>query len=404
MWLTAAALLFFFQAASPEAEGTKALDEGRYEAAAEAFSRAVAADPSDYSAHFNLALAYSLLQQDDRGIAEYRKTLELQPGLYQAELNLGILLLRQKQPKDAEPLLQAAANQKPAEYRPRFYLAEAKLGAGDAVDAEANYRTALVANAKAPGAELGLARALAQQGKLAEAVPHFHKAAELDPNYRDSLLELAGLYEKAGQSKEAIDLYRQFPDEPAAQERLGELLLESNQYADAIPGLEKAYTASPTQANRVALAEAYLFHKDLEKALPLLEKAAAEEPKNFDLRMMWARALRDHKQYPAAAQQLQTALQSKPDSGPLWNELGSVLYLAEDYPDALAAFARGRQLGADTAGNAFMRAIMLDKLRQLKPALEAYNQFLAKSEGKNPDQEWQARQRVRILQRELEKR
>jgi Tfp pilus assembly protein PilF len=403
MWITAAVLLFF-QAANPGAEGMKALDEGKYETAAEAFTKAVAADPGDYSAHFNLALAYSLLQQDAQGIAEYRKTLDLKPGLYQAQLNLGILLLRQKNPADARPLLEGAAAQKPAEFRPRFYLAEAELGTGDAVQAEADYRTALAANAKAAGAQLGLARALSRQAKLAEAAPHFRLAAELDPNYRDALLELAGLYEKGGQPGEAIEIYRQFPDQAAAQERLGELLLESKQYADAIPRLEEVYAKSPTQANRIGLAEALLFNRELEKALPLLDKAVAEEPANFDLRMMMARALRDHKQYPAAAQQLQAALKVKPESGPTWNELGSVLYLAEDYQPALTAFDRGRQLGENTAGNAFLRAIILDKLRQLKPALEAYRQFLAMSEGKNPDQEWQARQRVRIIQRELDKR
>lgn len=403
MWITAAALLFF-QAANPGAEGMKALDAGKYEAAAEAFTKAVAADPSDYTAHFNLALAYSFLQQDAQGIAEYRKALELQPGLYAAQLNLGILLLRQKNPAEALPLLEAAVAQKPAEFRPRFYLAEAELGTGDAVKAEANYRTALEANAKAAGAQLGLARALAQQGKLAEAAPHFRQAAELDANYRDSLLELAVLYEKGRQLGEAIELYRQFPDNAAAQERVGELLLENKQYADAIPRLEEAYTKSPTQANRIGLAEAFLFNSQLEKALPLLEKAVAEEPANYDLRMMLGRALRDHKQYPAAAEQFQAALKTKPEAGPTWNELGGVLYLADDYQQALAAFDRGRQLGENTAGNAFLRAIILDKLRQLKPALEAYRQFLAMSEGKNPDQEWQARQRVRIIQGELDKR
>lgn len=403
MWITAAALLFF-QAANPGVEGMKALDEGKYEAAAEAFTKAVAADPSDYSAHFNLALAYSLLQQDARGIAEYRKTLELQPGLYEAQLNLGILLLRQKNPVEARPLLEGAAAQKPAEFRPRFYLAEAELGTGDAAKAEVDYRAALETNAKAAGAQLGLARALSQQGKLAEAAPHFRLAVELDTNYRDALLELAVLYEKGGQLAEAIEIYRQFPDQAAAQERLGELLLESKQYADAIPRLEEAYAKSPTQANRLGLAEAFLFNHQLDKALPLLDKAVAEEPANYDLRMMFGRALRDRKQYPAAAEQFQAALKAKPEAGPTWNELGSVLYLAEDYQPALAAFNRGRQLGENTAGNAFLRAIILDKLHQLKPALEAYRQFLATSEGKNPDQEWQARQRVRILQRELDKR
>jgi hypothetical protein len=38
----------------------------------------------------------------------------------------------------------------------------------------------------------------------------------------------------------------------------------------------------------------------------------------------------------------------------------------------------------------------------LKPALEAYQQFLAMSKDKFPDQEFQARQRVRIIRHELE--
>ena len=49
-------------------------------------------------------------------------------------------------------------------------------------------------------------------------------------------------------------------------------------------------------------------------------------------------------------------------------------------------------------------SIILDKQRQLKPALEAYRQFLSMSHGENADQEFQARQRARIIQNELEKR
>src|SRR5579871_1218601 len=120
MWLIAA--LLFFQGAG--ADGMKALQDGRYDAAAEAFTKAIAADPGDYTAHFNLALAYSFLNRDAEGIAEYRKALELKPGLYQAQLNAGILLLRQKRPAEALPLLESAAGQKPSEYRPQFYLAE----------------------------------------------------------------------------------------------------------------------------------------------------------------------------------------------------------------------------------------------------------------------------------------
>lgn len=402
MW--AIAVLLFFQAAAPGTEGMKALDEGRYEAAAQAFTKAVESDPRDYTAHFNLALAYGFLHRDAEGIAEYRKTLELKPGLYEAQLNATILLLRQKNPADALPLIEAAAAQKPGEFRARYYLAEAQLAAGAAADAEATFRKALELDAKSADGELGLARALAGQGKVAEAAPHFREAAARAPEFRDGLLELAGLYEKNKQIPEAIEIYRQFPDNPAAQEHLGALLLNSKQYGEAIPQLETAYAKSPTDANRVALAVAYVFDHQEAKALPLLEKAVAAEPANYDLHLILARTLRDLKQYARSAAQFGEATKLKPDAGPVWNELGGVLYLAEDYPAALAGLDRARQLGENNVGNWFLRGIMLDKLHQLKPALEAYRQFLSLSQGKFPNQEFQARQRAKLLERELDKR
>ena len=181
-------------------------------------------------------------------------------------------------------------------------------------------------------------------------------------------------------------------------------MLESRQYADAVPRLEAAYAKEATAANRAALAAAYVFTSQLEKALPLLEAAVAAEPANYDLRMMYARALRDRRQFPAAAAQFLEAAELKPADAKTWNELGGMLYMSGSLPQALAAFDRARDLGENTAGNWFLRAIILDKLKQLKPALEAYQQFLSLSQGKNPDQEFQARQRSRILQRELEKR
>jgi Tfp pilus assembly protein PilF len=400
----AAALLFFLQATDPTSDGMKALEEGKYEAAVEAFTRAIHADAKDYFAHFNLAMAYSLLHKDAEGVAEYRQTLELKPGLFEAELNGGILLLRQKNPTEALPLFEDAARQKPQEFRPRYYLAESQLQTGDPAKAEENYRMAAALDPKSAGAQLGMAQALVQQGKLADAEPYFRQAGQIDPKYRDYLLELAELYQKGNQTAEAMAIYREFADNPAAQARLSELLLESKQYADALPGLEASYQKDPTEQNRVALGAAYVLTHKPEKALPLLEQAAAAEPANYDVRMMYARALRDRRQFPAAARQFYEAAKLKPADARTWTELGDMLYMMGDYPQALAAFEQAAKLGENTAGNWFLRAIILDKLKQLKPAREAYERFLSMSKGTHPDQEFQARQRARILQRELDKR
>ncbi len=399
-----ALVLFFLQAVDYSGQGMKALEENKYEDAVQAFRKAIEADPKDYTDHFNLALAYGFLHRDTEGIAEYRKTLELKPGLYEAQLNLGILLMRGKDPVDALPLFEAAAAQKPELFIPVYYLAEAQLQTGALDKAEQTFQQAIQLNAKSAGSELGLAHALSGQGKLDDSQPHFRRAGELEPKYRDYLLELAGLYEQAKQPAQAIAIYREFPGNAAAQEHLGQLMLENKEYADAIPRLEAAYTKDATQANRTALAAAYLFAGQTEKAVPLLDQAVASEPGNYDLRMMYARALRDRKQFRPSAVQFYEAAKLKPAEPKTWGELGTMLYMMGDYPTALTAFDKARQLGENTAGVWFMRAIMLDKLKQFKPAMEAYEQFLSMSAGSHSDQEFQARQRIRILKRELEKR
>jgi Tfp pilus assembly protein PilF len=407
--VAAAVFLFLLQTPDYDAEGSKALDAGKYEAAADSFTKAIAADPKDYYAHFCLAMAYTSLHRDEEGMAEYRKTLELKPGLYEAELNGGILLLRQKNPAEALPLLEDAATQKPKEFGPHFYLAEAQFQSGLADQAVENYRQAAELDPKSATAELGWGRALALAGKLDEAAPHFRAAVERDPRYRDALLSLADLFEEHKQIAEALAIYREFPNNPAVQEHAGHLLLQSQKYDEAVRQFEEAYQKAPTPANRKALAAAYLQVQQLDKALPLLEKAVAEEPANYDLRMGYAHALRDRKQYPAAAEQFNAAAKLKPSESKAWTELGSMLYLAGDREGALAALAQARQLGDDSQGNWFLTAIMLDGARQskrdvAKQALAAYQKFLSVSDGKSPNQEFQARQRIKVIQKELDKR
>src|SRR5580765_8873524 len=111
MWAALPFLLFL--AADFTSDGIKALEQNKYQEAADLFAKAVAADPNDYAANFHLALSYSLLGKPAEAIPVYKTVLNLKPGLYEAELNLGILLVGQKQASEAIPLLQAASEKKP---------------------------------------------------------------------------------------------------------------------------------------------------------------------------------------------------------------------------------------------------------------------------------------------------
>jgi tetratricopeptide (TPR) repeat protein len=115
------------------------------------------------------------------------------------------------------------------------------------------------------------------------------------------------------------------------------------------------------------------------------------------------RALRDNRRLAAASQEFYAATKIRPDAVPAWHELASVLLVGENYAEGLAALDRVHALGKEIPGDYFLRAITLDKLKQHKPALDAYQQFLSSDNGAHPDQEFQARQRMRIIESELRK-
>ncbi len=397
LWLV---LLLCWQALDPQAEGLKALDAQKFDEAVQWFQKAVAANAKDVGARFNLALAYSLQGKAAAAIPEYKTVLELKPGLYEAQLNLGILLIGEMRGAEAVVLLESACAQKPVLFRPRYYFGEALLAAGDARAADA-FRAAIGADAKSAPAEFGLAQALVRESKIADAVPHFRRAAELDPAYEDSLLTVGSQFEKAGKRADAIAVYEQFKKNPAVAGRLGVLLFDTGRAAEAIPYL---ISAPPTPATRLALAQAYLATQQPEKGFPLLRQAVAAEPRDYALRMFYGRTLRDRRNFVPASQQFFAAAQLKGDSVEAWSELSGVLMLTDQYPEALNALDRIRALHAETTPHFYFRAIVLDKLRQVKPAIESYKKYLANSTGKNPDEDFKARQRLRILEQELHKK
>jgi tetratricopeptide (TPR) repeat protein len=381
-------------------DGLKALDQQNFQLAHEIFAKLTTADPKDYSAFFNLALAEVGLKRDNEAAEHFKQVLTLKPGLYEAELNLGILQLRAHNVQEALPMLRDAVKQKPAGARAQRYLGDALLASDDPAGAAAAYGAALAADPKLANAELGLGQALLKQKQTAEAAPHYRQAAALDSNLKSYQLEIAGALLQAGETDKAVEFLKEFPEDAAAREQLGRVYLEQNQPGEAVEQLQAAVKLSPTPANEVALATALIRNKQPEAAQPLLERALAAAPNDYDLRMVVGRIHRDTHEYQPAANQFLAAAQLKPDSAEAWNEAAAVLVLIEQYPQALACLDKVHNLNADTAGDFYFRAIVLDKLHQVKPALASYRRVLEMSQGKNPNQEFIARQRSRILEKE----
>lgn len=387
----------------PVSVGMKALEGEKWAEAASAFEKAVAAEPDEFTSYFHLGLAYSFLNRDAEAESAYRKVLQLKPGLFEAQLNLGQILLRHSKTGEAMALLTSAVEQKPDHAHGSYLLGEALLASGEALGAERRFRHALENDAKEVNAYAGLARSLLQQNKLKESEEAWNKGAEQDGNLKAGLLEVAYRYERAKQFSDAVRIYDQFPEDAAARERAGELRLQLGQNKEALESLRGAVEKSPTAANRYALAIAYLREKDSARAMEQLTEAAKLEPGNRELRLTLGRLLRDDKKFDEAVLEFRRALQLNPQDGGTWSEIAGIEVLQGRYAEALGALDKVAALGFEKPGHIYYRAICLDHLKQIKPAIETYRKFLEASGGKNPDEEFKARGRAKTLENELSK-
>lgn len=351
--------------AAPPAEALRLLEEGRAAEALPLLEEAARKDPGSAAIHFQLGYALSLLGQDGRAIEAFRRVLELDPALRPAKLNLAHLLIRTGRPAEARPLLEQCLEQDPEDAKAAFLLG----------------------------------RALAETGQWRAAAEAFEKAARRDPADEEVGMALAHAWERAGERARAAEVYARFPDHPAALERLGVLELEEGRYEASIRHLEAARQKSPTPAVLFALATAYLRNRQPDQAAAAAAALAAAEPGNAEVRLFYGRILRDQRKFAEAAAQFEAAARLRPDSGEAWNELAASLMLLKRYGDALQALERARQINGDTPAYDYFRATMLDAMNQPKAALESYRKFLAASHGAHPDEEFKARQRVKILEK-----
>lgn len=354
-------------APDPMREASAHLDAGRYAEAVAVLKPFVEKNPGSVAGHFNLAFSQLLAGEDEAAIAGFRKVLDLQPGLFEAQVNLGQALVKTGRFAEAEAPLAAAAEVKPDDARVRYLLARALIG----------------------------------QDRLRDALPLLERAAALEPANRDRQLELAETYQRAGMKKEARAAWERVAEIPAARERLALLLLDEGDNEAAIGHLELLMKEQPTSAVAYALAAAYLRDQRPEKSIPLAQAIVRQEPANLEARLFLGRLLRDQKQYGPAAQQFQSAVKLQPQSLEAWSEFTAALVLLQQHEAALQALERVRAIGGENAAYHYLRATMLDARKEHKPALESYQRFLALSEGKHPDEEFKARQRVRMLERML---
>jgi predicted Zn-dependent protease len=201
------------------------------------------------------------------------------------------------------------------------------------------------------------------------------------------------------------DALKAHPDDPALTVQLATLYSGENKLAQAVPLIEHLYTADPHDSNvGHLLAGLYMDTQDFAKAEPLLAKLSEQNPRDGVLVEDRARALLHLKRF-AEAQEILSRVVAQPNLFPsqidLGNAAGDLAFAASannDPQSTLQALQVRATVFPTSAPVLFLTAISQDKLKHTKLAIEAYQQFLEASKGANPDEEFEARHRLKALE------
>lgn len=127
------------------------------------------------------------------------------------------------------------------------------------------------------------------------------------------------------------------------------------------------------------------------------------DPGNYEAHLLLGEMLSSQRDFAAAQQELEAAARLRPELPDAYVDLANILYLQQDLTGTLKMLDRVAATGKKSPWFYFLRAITLDKLDDPEPALDSYQQFLAVDNGQYPDQEFQARQRIKAIKLRLEK-
>jgi predicted Zn-dependent protease len=240
-------------------------------------------------------------------------------------------------------------------------------------EAKANFQKVIELNPKLVPARLGLAMAAAESGDPGQATAQLESYLTTQPDDLQARLRLGQIYQRQGNAEKALEnylrVYQAKADFPGLAATLGDIYFSQKKYEDSEKLYREASALSPSDP-------------DLLRALGdtlLLQKKFADAEVRYRAALAWA------PRHEVAV------------------GLATAVYFQDRYPEAIPLLEALTHEASPTPNLFYLLATCYDHGRDRPKALDAYQRYLALSQGQDPDQDWKAQQRVKLLRRVLGK-
>ncbi len=223
---------------------------------------------SDQQIEISFRAGQAALRQGDfhRATEEFKKVLSVDPGLLEAEVNLGLAYQGLLDYDAAARSLSHALRERPNLRGPNILVGMDYLKLGSPEKAAPYIRQALQLDPSSIDAHEAMALYYLTQENLQGAIEQYRKVADLDPDKAEALFRMGHQYlDMAGRL--AYRGARLYPDSAWGHRFLGDMLLERNRWEDASHEYQKALAIDPRQPGlHTLLGECYLHTGKLEDA------------------------------------------------------------------------------------------------------------------------------------------
>jgi len=228
-------------------------------------------------------------------------------------------------------------------------LGHALLEHGEREQAIPHFQKALEIQPEYPEAHNNLGKALAEEGKADQAIPHFKKALELKPGFVEARNNLGVALFQNGQTDEAIAHYQKaIENEPGVAELhydLGNALLQKGEVNEALESYQRALEINPKYADaHYNLGLALIQRGDVDGAIASYQKAIEDDPYYADAQNNLGTALIQKGELDEAILHFRRATEIKPGLAEAHYNLGSALLQKNQVDEAIESYQKAIEI------------------------------------------------------------
>lgn len=397
------------QPASNEiAEAEAAIVKSDWKAAEDKLAPWLAAHPSDARALFDAGYVADAQNKPDDAAGFYRRAVEANPQSFEAHAELGMLLARQGKQEDARHELETATTLDPGDAgsaaKARVWRALAEIDRpDDPATASEDLLEALKLSPETPADTLLAAELASQTGQIDAAEASYRRVLAKDPKSAPANAGLAHLLISHKQYPEAETLLRaaleQSPGDTALTAQLATVLAAQDK-AEALPLFQKLHADHPNDRAITRMLAAVLDDAGDEVGSDKLYVALlAVTPEDPELLIAHGQNLIRQLKYAEAFEVFDKATRIDRASADGWSGLAFAASKTNRPSVTLHALTERSKLLPEVPSTLFLWATAYDALHDKTQAAAYYHHFLDASAGKYPNQEWQAKQRLLVLEK-----